>query len=106
MTVMKTVVWTPPGVVYWRLQQLPHKREFQAAPGIPPTLGNEGMEPKVVYPLVKRPFAPLEHETVLRDALGLAYTGSNVTVTGPAGTAQAGRARAKIRATASVNLIV
>lgn len=101
-----TVVWTPPGVVYWRLQQVPHKGEFQVAPGMPPTLGNEGMELNVVYPLVKRPFAPSEHETVLRDALGLAYTGSNVTVAGTAGTANAGRASAETRATVSANFIV
>jgi hypothetical protein len=103
MAVIKTVVWTPQDVVYWIFQQVPHKVEFQVAPGTPPMSGNEGIEPNVVYPLVKRPFAPSEHETVARDVLALEYTGSYVTF---ADTANAGRTRTETEAMASANFIV
>lgn len=92
----------PLGVAYLRPQQEPHKVEFQIPPGTPPMLGNEGMEENVVYPLVKRPFLPLEQETVSREALGLLYVASHVTY---AGTPNAGRAKAKKRATTRTSFI-
>ena len=39
-----------------------------------PMLGNEGSEPKVVYPFVSMPFDPSEQATVESEPLGLSYT--------------------------------
>jgi hypothetical protein len=38
----------PVGVVYSKFQQVPHSGEFQVSSGIPPMLGKDGREPKVV----------------------------------------------------------
>lgn len=59
--------YVPVGVVYSKFQQVPHRGEFQVAFGIPPILGKDGREPKVVKPFVNRPLAPLEQATFERE---------------------------------------
>jgi hypothetical protein len=86
-----------------RPQHEPHKVEFQVFPGTPPMFGNEGREEKVVYPLVKRPFKPLEQETESMDPSGLPYVASHVTYEV---IPNAGRAKTDKIATTKVSFIV
>lgn len=69
MAVTTTVLTVPFGKGYETAQQVPHNVEFQTRFGIPLTLGYVGRDPKSVYPLVISPLAPLEHATVVREAL-------------------------------------
>jgi len=49
-------------------QQVPQPAELNpVTAGAPPMWGNLGREPKVVNPLVIKPFVPVEHATVVRD---------------------------------------